>query len=148
MPLSNIDSSMVSQYDQYRVFLEITKQKISFEAYKRYRSCLIWSPKELHAAGQFKNVYSPISLSASFSVTRPAQDVADWATRANTNHISRERDCTAFLCVYSDSEITLEENKLSIIDVRLPEDGVLARIRGAGNIEEKETVHELGTRRN
>ena len=73
------------------------------------------------------------------------QDQADWAIRDSATFQQRERDCTAFLCVYSDSEIVLEENKLSITDVRLPEDGVLSRIRGAGASVAREDRRELGT---
>jgi len=105
---------------------------------------LIWSAKELHGQGQYKNVYSPISLSVEFQVTRPATDVADWAGRANANHITRPRAATAFLCILSDSEITLEENKLSVIDVRLPAESVVQKIRSAGKFVDQESGQELG----
>jgi len=150
LPISNIDMSQVSQYDQYRIFKECLGQDIDFKSWQKYRQCVCFSAREMSAHGMIKGVYSPLSLSVSYKVDRPAQDTAtidkgasSYRTVAAKGAAMPVRNCTAWLVILSDSQIVLKENQCSLSDVRLPAEGVLNAIRGSRGKPQKAEATRL-----
>jgi hypothetical protein len=68
--LGNISDEMVSQKDQYRVFCKYSKSRISFENWKRYRQCVIFSPQEMSGALGYSGSYAALTMALSFDFRR------------------------------------------------------------------------------
>ena len=68
--LGNISDEMVCMKDQYRVFCKYSKSRISFENWKRYRQCVIFSPQEMSGALGYSGSYAALTMALSFGFER------------------------------------------------------------------------------